>query len=254
MPRKAQDKHVVKRDEIAELSNTKYELEFEDVEKVINKTEDKDKHPENDFLTFKYPFKLCVVGSSNSGKSIMALNLVMKHLNYDTLTICSPTASNQPKFDLLHDLSQLFPDKFAIYEDLSRIRLKKFNRNLTNLIFIDDMQELDEKQQRKMNDIWCRGRHHNVHPIGIFQSYFRIPQRARNSTSHFIFFKINSVREIDRIWRECAADIPQEEFRNIILDCINDTTNPFAFLSIDMFEKEKCLRYRKNLNQLYLVD
>ena len=42
MPRKAQDKHVVKRDEIAELSNTKYELEFEDVEKVINKTEDKD--------------------------------------------------------------------------------------------------------------------------------------------------------------------------------------------------------------------
>ena len=54
--------------------------DIEDVERVFHKTCQSDNHPSNSFLMPCYPFKMMIIGKSNSGKTVLALNMLMEYL------------------------------------------------------------------------------------------------------------------------------------------------------------------------------
>ena len=86
--------------------------EVEDVERVFHDQCQNDNLPQNAFLMPSYPFKMCITGKSNSGKSVLVLNMLMKHLTYDTITLIGDTIKYQNKYSVFQDMSELFPTKF----------------------------------------------------------------------------------------------------------------------------------------------
>lgn len=233
---------------LSNLANKNLDWNINDVEQIIYDEEQKPEDP-NEFLTFKHPARLLVVGKSNSGKSVMALNLIIKYLKYDTLTLIGPTIKLQKKYDLFVDLSELFPVKFRIYDGLKTFKLNNINKNKRNLIVLDDIQELKDVELLKLNTLYNKGRHYNCSTIYLGQTFFRIPIRSRSSASHFIFFANTSKKDMGRIHAELCNEMDKETFVKMFEEATDPITH--SFLVIDDTTPHEHLRYRKNFKQLF---
>jgi hypothetical protein len=229
--------------------------DIEDVERVFHKTCQSDNHPSNSFLMPCYPFKMMIIGKSNSGKTVLALNMLMKYLTYDTITIIGSTVQYQAKYSIFKDMSELFPTKFMMKEGVGKIKMEKYNKLLTNIVMVDDAQEAINSEVEKFNALYTKGRHHNIHPIFIGQDYFKAPIRARSNTTLFVFFKLNSIKSITRIWREVASDLSKETFLKIFLDATQpESGEKHGYLVIDTEASSMEMKYRKGFNRLLIID
>ena len=233
----------------------KYSWDINNVEEVICEKKDDCEDP-NEFLTFKHPFRSVIIGRSGSGKTILTMNLLLKYLKYDCLYVICSTVRLQPKYDLIVDLAELFPNKFKILESMTSFHLNKVNKNKRNIVLLDDIQELDERNMRRVNELFVKGRHSNISTIWLGQNYYKCPIRARGSANAFIFFKVNSSRELGRIHSEVCSDLSRENFEKLFREATeeneNDANSKFGCLVIDTEQKENYLRYRRNFKQLYL--
>ena len=233
----------------------KHEWNISNVEEVICDKKNDDEDP-NEFLTFKHPFRAVIIGRSGSGKTILTMNLLLKYLKYDCLYVICSTVRLQPKYDMIVDLAELFPSKFRILETMSSFHLKNVNKNKRNIVLLDDIQELDDANMRKVNELFVKGRHHNISTIWLGQNYYKCPIRARGSANNFIFFKVNSSRELGRIHSEVCSDLSREAFEKLFREATEeqegDENSKFGCLVIDTEQKQDCLRYRRNFKQLYL--
>ena len=233
----------------------KYDWYINNVEDVIiDKKNDAD--DPNEFLTVKHPFRMIVIGRSGSGKTILTMNLLLKYLKYDCLYVICSTVKLQPKYDLICDLAELFPSKFHVLTSLNSFDINKVNKNKRNIILLDDIQELDEANMKKVNNIYVRGRHHNISVIWLGQSYYKTPIRSRGSANIFVFFKVNSTKELRRIHGEVCSDLSTDAFTKLFREATEeqegDPNSKFGCLVIDTEQKQDCLRYRRNFKQLYL--
>ena len=184
------------------------------------------------------------------------MNLLLKYLKYDCLYVVCSTIRLQPKYDMIVDLAELFPSKFRLFETMSSFHLKKVDKNKRNIVLLDDIQELDDTNLRKVNELFVKGRHHNISTIWLGQNYYKTPIRARGSANAFVFFKVNSSRELGRIHSEVCSDLSREAFEKLFREATeendSDENSKFGCLVIDTEQKENFLRYRRNFKQLYL--
>jgi len=81
-----------------------------------------------------YPFKVIICGISNSGKSVLALNMLMKYLTYDTITLIGSTIQYQNKYSIFNDLSQLYPSNFSLKESVGTIKINQYDKSQTNIV------------------------------------------------------------------------------------------------------------------------
>ena len=80
----------------------------------------------------------------------------------------------------------------------------------------------NKKLNSVVTELFIRGRKLNISLVFITQSYFKVPEDVRVSTSHFF-----------NIYRKCTAE-------------------PYSFLVIDtMLASNNPLRFRKNLFNIY---
>jgi hypothetical protein len=246
------NKQKLKDTDFRDLIAIQHDLDqIEDVEKVFYPITDASRYPTNGFMMPKYPFKMVVCGPSNCGKSVLILNMIFKFLVYDTITIVGETVSQQAKYNIFLNLAELFPKKFIILKSVGNLHMKKYDKNLVNLVLIDDCQECSKADEKTFNELFTLGRHYNIHSIFLSQDYYKTGIRCRANTTHFIFFKINSQKQINRIHKELGAELSKEEFLKLFVDS-TDNENDFSFLMIDTTAKQKELRYRKGFNQLFM--
>jgi GTPase SAR1 family protein len=229
--------------------------DIEDVERVFHEHTQSDMHPNNAWLMPEYPFKIIICGRSNSGKTVLMLNMLMKHLTYDTITLIGGTIQYQNKYSIFSDMSELFPTKFILKDSVGKIKMNKYDKTQTNVIVIDDSQEAINSEVEQFNSLFSKGRHHNINPVFICQDFFKAPIRARANTSLFILFKLTSVKSITRIWREVAADLEKDVFIRIFKEATQpESGERFSFLVVDTEADSIELKYRKGFNRLLLID
>lgn len=243
-------------DDLFNMANScNFDWDISNVEEVICDKKNGEDDP-NEFLTAKHPFRSIIIGRSGSGKTILTMNLLLKYLKYDCLYVVCSTIRLQPKYDLIVDLAELFPSKFRLFESMSTFHLKNVNKNKRNIVLLDDIQELDDSNLRKVNELYVKGRHHNISVIWNGQNYYKTPIRARGSANLFVFFKLNSSRELGRIHSEVCSDLSKEAFIKLFREATDeqegDENSKFGCLVIDSEQKENYLRYRRNFKQLYL--
>jgi hypothetical protein len=252
---------MYKESKTSKKSRSKNENKLSDEDLQIcnfdNICEDEKKNDSKHILIPTQPFRACLIGSSGSGKTNFAVNLITRYLKVDKLYIVSKHLE-QPKMRFIVDYYRKIEEKtnkkcktidFKILEiftnDLDELPYaEEMNPDLNNIVCFDDC--MLERDQSKIIDMYIKGRHSNVTVINIVQSFYQTPRAIRLNTSLFCLFNIPSQTDIVRIHSEISPDISKEVFIKMFRKAMSKNYN---FLMIDTSTKVKMLRYRINLDE-----
>lgn len=245
-------------------------MEIENMDKYID---DKDKIPlkQNHFLAPKNPFRALAIGPSGGGKSNVILNLIMKYLAFDTISVIARELE-EDKYKLLKAYieeleyqknKKLKKKKKKNGEESEPVKvllkwsnslddlpnLEELDTTKTNLILIDDMAtEKDRNKLKKLEDFFIMSRKRNCSILYLSQSYFAIPKIVRLNSNFFMIFSFASNKEKSLLRSEHATDIEKETFDKLYREAIKD---PYCFLTIDRQTTKKPLIYRKCFDNLF---
>ena len=152
------------------------------------------------------PFRLCLVGSSHSGKSNVIKNLVARrefgyaeHFGKNIFIISKTIMLDDTYADLklpkTHLYSSWQPD---IVQEIMEYSKKQPNGVL---MLIDDMisdaECFNKKQDNLLTTLFYMGRHFKISLIITSQKYHSIPSGMLSNASALVLFRLKTQREID---------------------------------------------------------
>jgi hypothetical protein len=122
--------------------------------------------------------------------------------------------------------------------DITKIvNINDIDENIQNLIVFDDM--VTEKNLKRVEELFIRGRKQNASIVFVSQSFFSIPKDIRLNCDYFILTKISNKKELTEI----AKDHTTDKFHEIYETATRD---PYSLLLIDLRTQEPKLKFRKD--------
>ena len=221
-----------------------------------------------------------IIGRSNSGKTVLLLNLLLKNewLDYNNLLVFG-NSLHQAEYEVIKkgfeskmrkdEILDIFEnqDKFKdpveavanypgirngditaeFYENCDSIPdPKTLDRTLKNLLILDDCYL---GKQSKAQSYYTRGRHANCDCFYISQNYFALPRNSVRENSNIIILFPQNSKSVEHIYRDHCSDISYQEFKEL---CNTVWGEKFDFLTIDLTSSPLNGKYRKNLNTFYI--
>ena len=193
------------------------------------------------FDTLVHPFRACLIGRPNSGKTTVMHNLFlriqMSKKPFQTLLIIQPSTSKE--HDILDPTITLF--------DIPDIESIVSEDNGKMLIIIDDwdMSKLNVEQKRNISMLFRYiSSHHNISVMLSYQSFFDVLPIIRKCINVFCIWKTNNVDELGTIAKRVGYN--KKIFQSIFSKYIK---NKHDFLIVD-----QCIdpeyELRKNLYEV----
>ena len=192
--------------------------------------ENKTKHNANWPYIPDHSHKILIIGSSESGKRNLLLNLVLNQHDIHKIYLYAKdpyeakyqyliniTESTELKhFNVPKTFIEYSNDMQDVYKNIDEYNPDKENKIL---IVFDDMIA-DMINNKKLNSIvtelLIRGRKLNISLVFITQSYFKFPKDVILNTTYFFIAKIPNKRELQQIViTNHSSDIKTEDFINI---------------------------------------
>lgn len=206
-------------------------------------------NPNYEYHKLTLPFRMAIVGSSSSMKTVTVLNLL--HLFPETFNriIFVVKVLNQPLYNYLK--KKLPSIEWLVGLDNAPKIDSDFDRNEQSLVVFDDLAL--EKDQRVVDNYAIRCRHMNVSMMYLSQDWFLIPATLRKNLTHIILKHIPKEMDLNRIYQNCdSISIDKDKFKKIYKyathsddpDDVDDKTN---FLLIDCYCRRQNEMFRKNL-------
>ena len=206
-----------------------------------------------------YPYRILIIGGSESGKTNALLNLINNQRNIDKIYLHAKDpyekkyqylVNKREKVGLNHfndpkafmEYSNDMQDVHKNIEDYDPLKKRKI------LIVFDDMIA-DMINNNKLNPIvtglFIRSRKLNISIVFITQSCFKVPKDVRLNSTHFFIMKIPNKRELQQIALNHSSEI---DFKDFIYIYKKFTKEPYSFLANDTtLPSDDPLRFRKNL-------
>ena len=220
-----------------------------------------------------------IVGKSNSGKTVLLLNLLLRDgwLDYNNLLVFG-NSLHQEEYRIIKkgfeiglgkkQVSNLFKNQEFVapftalenyqgetpkeitaefYEDCDAIPdPKTLDSNKKNLIILDDCYL---GRQSKAGSYYSRGRHNNCDSLYISQNYFMLERGSVRENSNIIILFPQNSKSVQHIYQDHCTDIPFEEFKEL---CTCIWSEKYNFLTIDLTSSPLNGKYRKNLENFYI--
>ena len=162
-------------------------------------------------IRFPKPFKCCISGRPNSGKSLMALHIIMAH------------QEKKPKFDeihIIHGCKDTHTSEWDRIEPTStRQDIPSYEeydpKNRTLLVFDDtDYTMLRNDELMRLSELVRFGSSHcNISCIFLTQVFFRIPKVIKDCCNVFIIYKPVDLDELATLGRRVG--LKKEEISHI---------------------------------------
>ena len=222
-----------------------------------------------------------IVGRSNSGKTVLLLNLLLRDgwLDYNNLLVFG-NSLHQEEYQILRkgfdmklgkeQVLNLFKNQGLMapleaiknyrgyvaggitakfYENCEEIPdPKSLDPKLKNLIILDDCYL---GKQSKAGAYYTRGRHANCDSLYISQNYFTLPRNSVRENSNLIILYPQNNKSIQHIHQDHCTDLPFEEFNEL---CQRIWKKKFNFLTIDLSSSPSNGKYRENLGRFYIPE
>ena len=229
--------------------------------------ENNKKHNEKWSYIPDHPYRILIIGGSESGKRNTLLNLMKKQDIHDVIDKIYLYAKDlsEPKYAYLIKKRENAgiknvnnPNPFIVcsntmdnvYEDIDNYNPK---RNKKVLIVFDDMIAdimTNKRFQAIIKELFIRCRKLNISLVFITQSYFSIPKDVRLNSTHYFIMKINNNRKLQNYAIHHSADIDYQDFKKIYKEC---TKEPYNFWTIDTtLPASDPLRFRKDVFVSYI--
>jgi hypothetical protein len=213
-------------------------------------------NPNYNFHHINIPFRMAIVGSSSSMKTVTVVNLL--HLFPDTFSrivlVCKMPNQSLYKYLQKH-LNGL--EVVVGLENCPDIDTE-FDKSESSLVIFDDVA-LD-KDQSMVENYAIRSRHMNVSFMYLSQDWFAIRPIIRKNLSHIILKHIPKQSDLNVIYKSCdAIDIDKVKFKKVYQyatksDDPSDPNDKANFLMIDLNCPDKRNMYRKNISPINLDD
>lgn len=146
-----------------------------------NKEKPKDRHY-YDFIGEDY--RLLISGKSNCGKTNTMIHIIRKPLvYYDKIYIYTPNGHQSKLQDLsklMESINKKLKYKHPVLEMLTEDEIKNTNEypNYSRIMVVfDDLINAPDATQKKIANHFTDGRHHNISPIYLSQSYYDTQKR-----------------------------------------------------------------------------
>ena len=202
---------------------------------VSNTNENKDNN---------WPFRMLIIGTSDSGKTNTLLHLANNLHPIDKIYLYAKDL-HEPKYEYFinkreqagiknlndpHDFIEYSDDMNDVLDDINNYNK---NRDKKVPIVFDDMiadVKYNKNFKRIIKELFYRARKINVSIVFITQSYFKALKDARLNSTHYILMKIGNKKELKRIAEEKSGHLNYKDFLKIYNYC---TREPYSFMLID---------------------
>ena len=189
-----------------------------------------------------WPFRMVVVGSSDSGKTTMIMNLLMGNKkakeNGERYILCNDVVLigkylNEPKWKIVED----FYNELSETEDVSFTKIhpseipdtEEFNSERSTVVVFEDLMNLSKKIQERICDYFTGGRHNNISSIYVSQRFFAIPKTIRDNITYIsLHIGGGSLNDIKKIIRQYT------EFSDTLAPIIDNLTLQKEFIVFDL--------------------
>ena len=220
-----------------------------------------------------------IVGRSNSGKTVLLLNLLLRDgwLDYNNLLVFGNSLHQEEYqiikkgydrnlgkkqvFNLFNNQDQIKPSEaiehyqgeesggidVEFYENCEDIPdPKTLDPKKKNLIILDDCYL---GKQSKAGMYYSRGRHNNCDSLYISQNYFSLPRNSVRENSNLIILFPQNSKSVLHIHQDHCTDLSFEEFNDL---CQKIWSTKYNFLTIDLTSTLLNGKYRENLERFYI--
>ena len=219
----------------------------------------KKKHNEKWPYIPHHPYRILIIGGSESGKTNTLLNLINEQRDIDKIYLYAKDLGESKYEHLiksrenagikyLNDAKAFIGCSNTMNDVYENIDLYNPNRQRKVLTVSDDMIAdimTNKKFQPIIKELFIRCRKINILLVFITQSYFSVPKDVRLNSTHCLIMKINNKRELQNIAINHSADIDYKDFIKVYGKY---TKEPYNFLTIDTtLPSTNTLRFRKNL-------
>ena len=208
-------------------------------------SENRTEHDKNWPHTPDKPYRIFIIGGSESGKTNLLLNLIEDQPDIDKIYLYAKDPFEAKYQYLIKILGKVgidyhndprayieySNDMCDVYKNINYY--KPDNENKILIIFDDMIADMihNKKLDSIVTKLFIRGRKLNISLVFITQSYFKVPKDVRLNTTHFFITKIPNKRELQKNAQNHSSDIKTEDFFHIYRKC---TGKPYTFLVIDL--------------------
>ena len=191
---------------------------------------EKPKRRLNNFLNEEY--RMLVAGASGSGKTNTVVHMLREPLvHYNKVILYTPN----PHQDKIKDLKRVMDriskrvgyNVMEIGGELDILNTGDYPESGRKIVIFDDMVNAEKSVQAKIANHFTDGRHHNISPIYLTQSYYDTPQKLRLNCSHMILYTPPTMNHCNLIGKE-----------NMIDPNLFKKLDPYEFIFLDK-EKKK---------------
>ena len=208
-------------------------------------SENRTEHNKNWPHTPDKPYRILIIGGSESGKTNLLLNLIEDQPDIDKIYLYAKDPFEAKYQYLIKVLGKVgidyhnYPGAYIEYSnDMCDVykNIGEYNPdpgNKTLIVFNDMIADMinNTKLNSVVTELFIRGRKFNISLAFITQSYFKVTKDVRLNTTHFFITKIPNNRELQNIAQNQSSDIKTEDFFHIYRKC---TGKPYSFLVIDL--------------------
>ena len=200
-----------------------------------NKTQHNQELPYN----ADHPYRILIIGGSESGKTNALLNLINNQPDIDKIYLYAKDPYeakyqflinkwestglkhfNDPKafIEYSNDMQDVYKNIDEYNIDKERKILIVFDDMITNMI-------INKKLNSIVTELFIGGRKVNISLVFITSSYFKVPKDVKLNTTHVFVTKIPNKRELQQIALNHLSDISTKDFikiykKNILLNNI----------------------------------
>ena len=184
----------------------------------------------NDYLDEEYQMLVC--GRTGSGKTNTVMYMLRKPLvYYDKIYLYT----RNPHQDKVQDLKKVMDvvsqrvgcDVLEIKDPDDIMDTKEYPEGIRKIVIFDDLVNAPQNIQSKIANHFTDGRHQQISPIYLTQSYYDTPQKLRLNCSHMILYTPPTKNHCNLIAKE-----------NMIDPGLFVTLGPYEFIFLDK-EKKK---------------
>ena len=206
-----------------------------------------------------WPFRMLIIGPSESGKTNTLLHLIGKFPPVDKIYLYAKD-TDENKYQYLinkreqagiknlndpHAFIEYLNDMNDVLEDINNDNKKRIKKVL--IIFDDMIADImrSEKFKAIVKELFIRCRKLNISIAFITESYFRTPKDVRLNSTHYILMKMGNKKELKSITEENSGHLDFKDFLKIYNHC---TDKPYSFMMVDTRPTAR-VTFKKNFDE-----
>jgi hypothetical protein len=189
---------------------------YEKIPKSILDSVPKLTYDNESVINVALPSGIILCGSTGGGKTNLLINFMSIVDSFQRVSIYA-RHTDEPLYTYLIQCLETAGIECDVHNDLTEvIDPLSYDKRKNNLVIVDDFMSAPKKSLEFIESLFSAGRHTNITPIWVTQSWFATPIKVRLNASYIMLFKLKSRGDARRICSDTSLDADPDEIVKLL--------------------------------------